>query len=284
MLTLKTIADVRATLTDWRAQDERIAFVPTMGNLHAGHMSLIKEAQSRAKRVVLSIFVNPLQFGKNEDFTDYPSTFDEDSHKLAEIGVDVLFSPDLKEMYPEGSELATWVEVPELSEVLCGSSRPGHFRGVATVVAKLFNIVQPDVALFGEKDYQQLLVIRRMVADLNIPIEIVGIQTVRETDGLAMSSRNGYLSKDERQRAPALYQALCAAQARIEHGDHDFAAIEAAGVKALDAAGFRLDYFQVCRAADIRPAKVGDKEVVILAAAWLGKTRLIDNVRLILKR
>lgn len=279
MLTLKTITEVRTVLAGWRAHDERIAFVPTMGNLHAGHLSLIKKAQSTAKRVIVSIFVNPLQFGKNEDFRDYPSTFEEDIDKLAEIGLDVLFAPELAEMYPEASEPPTWVEVPELSEVLCGVFRPGHFRGVATVVARLFDIVQPDVALFGEKDYQQLLVIRRVVADLNLPIEILGRPTVREPDGLAMSSRNGYLTADQRQRASALYQILCAAQARVKQGGQDFSAIESAGIEALVSAGFRPDYFQVCRARDLRPAKVEDKEVVIMAAAWLGKARLIDNVR-----
>ncbi len=278
MLILKTITAVRDTLSDWRAQGERIAFVPTMGNLHAGHLTLIKEAKARAKRVVSSIFVNPLQFGKNEDFRDYPSTFEEDSHKLAELDVDVIFAPNVTEMYLEGCELATWAEVPELSEVLCGAVRPGHFRGVATVVAKLFNIVQPDVALFGEKDYQQLQVIRRMVADLNIPVEIVGIATVREADGLAMSSRNSYLTPDERHQATVLYQALCTAQARIQQGERDFAGIELRGMETLRADGFRPDYFRVCRPADLSPAGVGETGLVILAAAWLGRARLIDNM------
>jgi pantoate--beta-alanine ligase len=279
MLTLKTIAEVRTVLAGWRAHGERIAFIPTMGNLHAGHLSLVKKAQRTAKRVVVSIFVNPLQFGKNEDFKDYPSTFEEDSDKLAEICLDVLFAPGQAEMYPEKGDLPTWVEVPLLSEVLCGAFRPGHFRGVATVVAKLFNIVQPDVALFGEKDYQQLLLIRRVVEDLNLPIEILAAPTVREPDGLAMSSRNRYLTMDQRRVASALYQTLCTAQARVKQGEHDFHAIESAGIKTLVTAGFTPDYFQLCRAQDLHPAKAGDKEVVIMAAAWLGKARLIDNVR-----
>ncbi|MEW6353361.1 MAG: pantoate--beta-alanine ligase [Pseudomonadota bacterium] len=281
MQTFTTISEIRGAIAAWREQGERIAFIPTLGNLHFGHLTLISEAKQRAKRVVVSIFINPLQFGANEDFANYPRTFREDSRKLAETGVDALFAPSEQEMYPHGQHGA-FIDVPTLSNILCGAHRPGHFRGVATVVAKLFNIIQPQVALFGEKDYQQLQIVRRMTTDLNMPVEIVGVPTVREPDGLAMSSRNAYLNTDERRRAAALYQALRHARTRIEQG-HAVAEVEAEGLAALRAAGFQPDYFQVCRADDLRPAGQGDKDLIILAAAWLGRARLIDNVRASLK-
>ena len=283
MQTLTRITELRSTVAPWRAAGERLAFVPTMGNLHAGHLHLIEQAKQHADRVVASIFVNPLQFGPNEDFSAYPRTFEEDSCKLTEHGVDALFAPSLGEIYPSGSEQATYVEVPGLSGMLCGAYRPGHFRGVATVVNKLFNIVQPQVALFGEKDYQQLQVIRRMVADLALPIEIVGISTVREPDGLALSSRNAYLSPAERAQAPTVYNVLVKAKEALLAGGRDVKAVESAGLANLQAAGFKPDYFRVCRAEDLAPAQPGDSELVILTAAWLGKARLIDNVRCALK-
>jgi pantoate--beta-alanine ligase len=282
MLTATTLGTVRAQLAAWRAQGERIALVPTMGNLHQGHLKLVETAKKQAKRVVVSIFVNPLQFGQNEDFSSYPRTFEEDSRILAANNVDILFAPVLEEMCPEGMATHTKVDVPGLSDVLCGASRPGHFRGVATVVNKLFNIVQPDLAVFGEKDYQQLLIIRRMAKDLAMPIDIVGVPTVREPDGLAMSSRNSYLSAEDRRQAPQLYQALCAVRYQLGKGcDHD-AAVEA-GLGWMRDAGLKPDYLTVRQARDLAPAGAQDRELIILAAAWLGNTRLIDNLRVTLQ-
>jgi pantoate--beta-alanine ligase len=283
MRVVKTIASLRAELAVWRARGERIAIVPTLGNLHQGHLSLVQEAKRRAPCVVVSIFVNPLQFGEGEDYSDYPCTFEEDNCILEENKADILFFPDISEIYPRGTETTTKIEVPGLSHILCGACRPGHFRGVATVVNKLFNIVQPDLALFGEKDYQQLLVIRRMVSDLALPIEIIGMPTVREADGLALSSRNRYLTPMERARAPLLYQTLSRAKSRIESGTRDYPAIENDALLGLQQAGFRPDYFSVRRADDLAPAAQGDTDLVILAAARLGRARLIDNVRLTLQ-
>ena len=253
--------------------------MPTLGNLHEGHLRLITEAKNCAQRVVVSIFINPLQFDDPKDFSAYPSTFEEDRSKLAKNGVDVVFSPEVTEMYPQGMQHHTTVTVPDLSDMLCGAHRPGHFRGVATVVHKLFNIVQPDVALFGEKDYQQLLVIRRMVADLALPLEIVAVPTVREPDGLALSSRNSYLSADERQRAPRLYQVLQQVKARLEQGVGDFPALENDALLALQQGGLRPEYVSVRRALDLAPPGPVDTDLIILAAARLGKARLIDNLR-----
>lgn len=283
MRTLTTIAEMRAQVTVWRARHGRIALVPTMGNLHDGHLALVRQAQQVAEQVVVSIFVNPLQFSPDEDFATYPRTIAEDSGKLAQISPDVLFVPSVQEMYPGSGVTSTWVEVPGLSDILCGAFRPGHFRGVATVVAKLFNIVQPHLALFGEKDYQQLQVIRRMVADLAIPVDILTVPTVRASDGLALSSRNAYLNPEEGQRATRLFRALCAAAARIRQGERDFARLEADAVQDLQEAGFKPDYFRVCRT-DLTPPQQGDQEWVIVAAAWLGKARLIDNLSLSLKQ
>jgi pantoate--beta-alanine ligase len=278
METIDRLADLRARVHDWRTSGERIAFVPTMGNLHAGHLTLIAAARACASRVVASIFVNPLQFGPSEDLDAYPRTLAEDRAGLQAAGCDLLFVPTVSTMYPRGNAAQTGVEVPGLSEILCGASRPGHFRGVATVVCKLFNMVQPDLALFGEKDFQQLLVIRRMVEDLALPVEIVGIPTVREADGLAMSSRNGYLTPDERAQAPALYQALLAARQALLEGV-SIEAVERAAETALTHAGFVPDYIRVRVADDLRPAGPTDRELVILAAAYLGRARLIDNLR-----
>jgi pantoate--beta-alanine ligase len=278
MLKHSSIAGTRAALLDWRRRGERIALVPTMGNLHAGHLHLVERARQVAQHVAVSIFVNPTQFGPNEDYAAYPRTLEADEARLTEAGVDVLFASTADEMYPGGTEGSARVEVPRLSDILCGAFRPGHFTGVATVVAKLFNIVQPDVAVFGEKDYQQLLVVRRMVLDLAMPIEVLSVPTVREPDGLAMSSRNGYLSAEERRRASLLYQALREAKVRIEGGVRDYASVEAGGLSRLRAAGFRPDYFSVRRANDLAAPAPDDAELVVLAAAWLGSTRLIDNL------
>lgn len=280
MQTITTIAALREQLRSWRDNGERIAFVPTMGNLHAGHLHLITEARKRAPRCVASIFVNPLQFGAGEDFQTYPRTLAEDSTQLAAAGVDVLFAPTVDEMYPAGATSQLRVEVGPLGDILCGQSRPGHFTGVATVVAKLFNIVQPDVALFGEKDFQQLLVIRRLVADLSMAVEIVGVATVREAHGLAMSSRNAYLSAAERVRAPLLYQALLTVSERLGQGAENFSELTQTAMTQLQAAGFQPEYVSVRRAADLAEPTRLDSELVVLAAARLGKTRLIDNVKL----
>jgi pantoate--beta-alanine ligase len=277
--TLTTIAAVRERLQDWRRAGLRVAFVPTMGNLHAGHVSLIEAARRHGERFIASIFVNPMQFGPNEDFAHYPRTPREDERMLAAAGCSLMFMPDVAEIYPNGSERATRVEVPGVSRILEGEFRPGHMEGVSTVVAKLFHIVEPDVAVFGEKDFQQLTVIRRMVADLCMPVKIIGAPTVRDRDGLAMSSRNQYLSSEERALAPSIYQALQKAAQRLRAGDVDFASIERAGFQALEKAGFRPDYFSVRNASDLCSATASARELVILTAARIGKARLIDNVQ-----
>mgnify|MGYP003574366423 CR=1 FL=1 len=278
METLTSLAEARACLDAWRARQERIALVPTMGNLHAGHLGLVARARELGGRVVVTLFVNPLQFSPGEDFAAYPRTFEEDQHQLRQAHVDLLFAPAVDEVYPQGPESQTRVEVPGLSDVLCGASRPGHFVGVATLVCKLFNMVQPHWAVFGEKDLQQLLVIRRMVVDLCFPIRIVGVATVREADGLALSSRNAYLSPAERRRAPVLFQSLRQAAEAYQAGT-GVSEVERSGSESLRAAGFLPDYFRVCRSADLGAAVPQDRDLVVLAAAYLGKARLIDNLR-----
>ncbi|HSY08160.1 MAG TPA: pantoate--beta-alanine ligase [Steroidobacteraceae bacterium] len=278
METVTTTAAVRERVRHWRSGGARVAFVPTMGNLHSGHISLIDAARRGAERFVASIFVNPMQFGPNEDFAHYPRTAAKDAEMLAGAGCDLMFMPDAQEIYPDGLERATRVEVPGLSRILCGQFRPGHFEGVATVVAKLFNIVTPDIAVFGEKDFQQLTIIRHMVADMCFPIEIVAAPTVREADGLAMSSRNQYLTAAERKIAPRLYAALQNAVQRLA-ADRDFAAIERAGILELAAAGFQPEYFAVLAARDLSPPRATSQELVVLAAARLGRARLIDNLK-----
>jgi pantoate--beta-alanine ligase len=277
--TVTTIAAVRERVRGWRREGLRVAFVPTMGNLHAGHMSLIEAARRHGERFIASIFVNPMQFGPNEDFAHYPRTPVEDARMLAAAGCSLMFMPDASEIYPYGSERATRVEVPVLSRLLDGEFRPGHFEGVSTVVAKLFHIVEPDLAVFGEKDFQQLTVIRRMVAELCMPIEIVAAPTVRDADGLAMSSRNQYLTVAERALAPKIYATLQAAAQRVRSGEGDFTSIERSGFQALESAGFRPDYFSVRQAADLAPATPAARELVVLTAARLGRSRLIDNVQ-----
>ena len=278
LLTIAALADLRSTIGAWRQAGERVAFVPTMGNLHAGHLDLIAAARQLAPRCVVSIFVNPLQFGVGEDFDAYPRTLQADQQKLAQAGVDLLFAPAVKTIYPTGAAQQTRVEVPGISDILCGASRPGHFVGVATVVCKLFNMVQADLAVFGEKDFQQLMVIRRMVADLAIPIEIVGKATVREADGLAMSSRNGYLSAEQRRTAPQLYRTLQETVARLQQGERDYARLESEAKRALQTAGFRPDYYAIRSALDLESPGDGEIPLVVLAAAYLGTTRLIDNL------
>lgn len=279
MLTVNTLPGLRQTLRDWRGQGLPVAFVPTMGNLHAGHLRLVEEAKKQADRVVVSIFVNPTQFGPNEDYAQYPRTPEADAEKLRAAGADLLYLPGTAELYPAAPAAMAYVEVPGLSDDLCGRFRPGHFRGVATVVLKLFNQVQPDIALFGEKDYQQLTIIRRLVADLDLPVRIQGVPTMREGDGLAMSSRNGYLSAAERRQAAGLYAHLAQAAADIRRGARDFDRIEAERLAALRAGGFLPDYFAVRRQADLASPGPDEQRLVILAAARLGRTRLIDNLQ-----
>lgn len=278
MKVVATVEQLRDQVRRWRATGMSVALVPTMGNLHAGHLELVRLARQLADRCLVTIFVNPLQFGEGEDLASYPRTLETDREKLLSAETDMLFTPSVEEVYPNGQRAQTRVEVPELSDLLCGASRSGHFVGVATVVCKLFNMAQPDLAVFGEKDYQQLLVIRRMVADLALPVKIVGMATAREPDGLARSSRNSYLSKAEREIAPRLYQTLQNTAQAIAAGENDLDSLEASAQAMLRAAGFRLDYYSVRRVADLMPPEGGDQELVVLAAAWLGRPRLIDNL------
>jgi pantoate--beta-alanine ligase len=278
MIQTDSIETLRETLARWRAEGARVAFVPTMGNLHAGHLRLIEVARTQADRVVASIFVNPLQFGPNEDFAAYPRTPEADQAALEAARTDLLFMPDLVTMYPRPLAEMTRVSVPRLGEILEGAHRPGHFDGVTTVVARLFNLVQPEVALFGEKDYQQLCIICRMVEDLGWPVGILSVPTVREADGLAMSSRNRYLSADERARAPLLASTLNDVAERLRAGERDYAALERVAADILDAAGFRSDYFSI-RRPDLGMPGPGDARLILLVAARLGeRTRLIDNL------
>ncbi|WP_416190689.1 pantoate--beta-alanine ligase [Neisseria sp. CCUG12390] len=264
-------------LREWRKTAGKVAFVPTMGNLHEGHLALVREAKKRADNVVVSIFVNRLQFGQGEDFDKYPRTLQQDAGKLAGEGVAVVFAPDEKELYPNVEQRYN-VEPPHLQNELCGKFRPGHFRGVATVVSKLFNIVEADVACFGKKDYQQLAVIKGLVEDLNFNIEIVPVNTGRASDGLALSSRNQYLNEAERAEAPRLYRELQTAAAQLQAGNVAYAQIEQAAVENLTQAGWTVDYVEIRHADSLQVARVGDKDLVVLAAARLGSTRLIDNV------
>lgn len=275
-----SIAELRTYLAAWRQTGQTIAFVPTMGNLHAGHINLVKTAFTVADQVVVSIFVNPLQFGAGEDYQTYPRTLEADCENLITAKTDLLFTPSVTEIYPTGMATSTSIEVPHLSNLLCGAARPGHFIGVATVVNKLFNIVQPHQALFGEKDYQQLLIIKRMVADLYLPIEIIGVPTYREDDGLAMSSRNGYLTLHQRSMAPRLFQILNQLRNQIIAGHQDFAQLESQALANLAAAGFQPDYVSVRNAQTLAIPTIADRDLIVLAAAWLGKTRLIDNIRI----
>lgn len=278
MNTVKTVRELRAAVARARGEGKRIGFVPTMGNLHSGHAALVTKATQRADFVVASIFVNPLQFGANEDLDSYPRTLAADQARLLEAGCNLLFAPTVDEMYPAGTAAQTRVTVAQLSEGLCGASRPGHFEGVATVVNKLFNMVQPDLAVFGEKDYQQLAVIRAMVRDLNMPIQIFGEPTVRDERGLALSSRNGYLSAEQLATAPVVYRTLSTVAEGLARGRRDFSALLNEGKAQLQAAGLRNDYLELRHAVSLRPAQLDDRDLVILVAAYLGTTRLIDNL------
>ncbi len=279
MQSVSEIKSLRSQIKAWRQQGLSIAFVPTMGNLHQGHFSLVERAKTLADKVVVSIFVNPMQFGANEDLDSYPRTLDADKQGLAEIGTALVFTPTVDVMYPNGLAVQSYVDVPDISMGYCGGTRPGHFKGVATVVTKLFNMVQPDFACFGEKDFQQLQVIRAMVRDLSMPIEIIGVPTQREVSGLAMSSRNGYLSEQEKNTAKVLYQTLLNASQSLEQGNKAFDAIELEAKQALEQAGLKPDYFAIAEKDNLKPATLETKEFVILAAAFLGKVRLIDNLQ-----
>jgi pantoate--beta-alanine ligase len=279
MQTVTTIEAVRAHVRAWRAARLRVALVPTMGNLHAGHSSLLEAARERAARVVASIFVNPLQFGPSEDFAGYPRTLAEDQQLLRDAHCDLLFAPSIGELYPDQGTQQTVVSVRGLTDILCGPFRPGHFDGVATVVAKLFGIVTPDLAVFGEKDLQQLMVIRRMTLDLSLPVEVIGAPTVRASDGLALSSRNRYLDEDERARAPAIYRALSATVNALRAGDRNYAALERQGWVALERAGMKPDYFTILSGRDLSNPTPALQDLVVLTAARLGRARLIDNLR-----
>ena len=275
MKIIHTIQELR----DWRREAGSVAFVPTMGNLHEGHLALVREAAKRADNVVVSIFVNRLQFGQGEDFDRYPRTLEQDAAKLAGEGVAVLFAPSEQELYPNVAQQYN-VEPPNLQNELCGAFRPGHFRGVATVVAKLFNIVEPDYACFGKKDYQQLVILQGMAADLNFRVEIVPVDIGRAADGLALSSRNQYLSEAERKQAPQLYRELQAIARAVENGNRNYAALEQQAAANLKQAGWQVDYVEIRHAGNLQVAHVGDSELVVLAAARLGNTRLIDNVEI----
>lgn len=281
MNTVKTVRELRAAVARARSEGKRIALVPTMGNLHSGHTALVTKATQRADFVVASIFVNPLQFGPNEDLATYPRTLAADQEKLLQAGCHLLFTPTVEEMYPHGMADQTIVRVPVVSEGLCGGSRPGHFDGVSTVVSKLFNMVQPDIAIFGQKDFQQLAVISALVRDLNMPIQIIGEPTVRAADGLALSSRNGYLTEAERVTAPELYRVIKQIGAALHNGEKNYPQLLEAGKKALEAAGLRPDYLEIRQAVSLRPAAPEDQDLVVLGAAFLGKTRLIDNLHLV---
>jgi len=276
MITTSVISTIREHVNAWRQKGETVAFVPTMGNLHRGHIALVEQARKRADHVVVSIFVNPMQFGPNEDLDGYPRTLAQDSDKLIAAEVELLFTPTPDIIYPKGLTQQTFIEVPDIGDELCGTSRPGHFRGVATIVAKLFNIVQPDIALFGRKDFQQLMIIKTMVEDLSMPINVIGIDTIREESGLAMSSRNDYLTAEEKQKAATLRRAIETIIDAIQQGGETPKTIEKA-TEMLINAGFTPDYLELRNAHTLRKASATDNDLVVIAAAYLGKARLIDN-------
>lgn len=278
MKSLTTVNDLRTLRSEWNKQGKVVGFVPTMGNLHNGHIQLVRAAKAKCDVMVVSIFVNPMQFGKNEDLDNYPRTLDADREKLEAEGVAAVFLPSVAEMYPRGLEQQTVIDVPGISDILCGASRPGHFRGVATIVCKLFNMVAPDIAFFGEKDFQQLQVIRQMVKDLSMNLRIVGVATEREASGLAMSSRNGYLTAAERETAPQLYKLLSAMKADVLAGKNDYTALTESYVNKINLAGFRTDYLAIKDATDLTDAHADTVNLVILVAVYLGSTRLIDNI------
>lgn len=279
MQSITEIKSLRSQIKAWRQAGLSIALVPTMGNLHLGHFSLVEKAKMMADKVVVSIFVNPMQFGANEDLDNYPRTLDEDKRGLADLETDIVFTPSVETIYPNGLAAQSFVDVPDISLGYCGGSRPGHFRGVATVVTKLFNLVQPDYACFGEKDFQQLQVIKTMARDLSIPVEVIGVSTMREVSGLAMSSRNGYLSNEQKNSATALFKVLNNCAEQLKSGNTDFATLEETAKQSLQQAGLKPDYFSIAQRDTLKAATLDDNKFVILAAAYLGSVRLIDNLQ-----
>jgi pantoate--beta-alanine ligase len=279
MQSITEIKSLRSQIKAWRQVGLSVALVPTMGNLHQGHFSLVEKAKTMADKVVVSIFVNPMQFGENEDLDSYPRTLNADKQGLAELGTDIVFTPSVETIYPNGLGAQSYVDVPDISMGYCGGSRPGHFKGVATVVTKLFNLVQPDFACFGEKDFQQLQVIRTMVRDLSIPVEVVGVATTREVSGLAMSSRNGYLSDQQKTTAANLFKTLAECATQLRAGQSDFSALCQQAKQTLNNAGLIADYFEIAQRDTLKSATVDDEQLVILAAAYLGNVRLIDNLQ-----
>lgn len=278
MQTVTTIKELRERLQAERRAGKRIGLVPTMGNLHQGHLRLVEAAVENADFVVASIFVNPLQFGPTEDLERYPRTLEQDQAQLRAFGCDLLFAPQEQEIYPQGRDGQSFVEVPGISDLYCGATRPGHFRGVTTIVNKLFNLIQPDVAVFGRKDYQQLHVINRMVEDLSMPVALIGVGTERADNGLALSSRNGYLTAAELAIAPKLYATLQSLAKALEEGGADYPALIEQAQSDLEKAGFMRDYIHILRRSDMLAASAEDRELVIIAAAYLGAARLIDNI------
>lgn len=278
MQVISSKEELQELLKGWRHHDEHVALVPTMGNLHSGHTTLVELARENAERVVVSVYVNPTQFGEGEDFEDYPRTLERDTRRLKQVKADVLFVPADETVYPFGHDCATVVSVPGLTENFCGASRPGHFDGVTTVVARLFALVQPDVAVFGQKDYQQQLVIRYMTEDLGLPIRIITAETARDDDGLAMSSRNQYLNDEERAIAPQLYNALSDIGSALQSGKRNYEELEKTAIERLETAGFGIDYVAVRRAQNLASPDRDCDELVVLAAVHLGKARLIDNI------
>ena len=275
-----SVVELRQYVNHWKDHDQSIAFIPTMGNLHAGHISLIEKGQALCDRTICSIFVNPMQFGPNEDWDHYPRSLEADIEKLLAAGCDLVYLPTASELYPEGLDRISQVEVTDLTDDYEGKHRPGHFTGVATVVLKLFNIVRPDVSVFGKKDYQQFRVISKMVEDFNLDVQIIGQETTREVSGLASSSRNQYLDATQLDTAAEIYRQLRAAATRIEQGERDYPALEKAAIEQLDGAGFKTDYFVVCNAETLRPASAEDRDLVILVTAAMGATRLLDNIEI----
>jgi len=279
MQSITEIKSLRSQIKAWRQAGLSVALVPTMGNLHRGHFSLVEKAKTLADKVVVSIFVNPMQFGANEDLDNYPRTLNEDKQSLAELETDIVFTPSVETIYPNGLGAQSFVDVPDISLGYCGGSRPGHFRGVATIVTKLFNLVQPDYACFGEKDFQQLQVIKTMARDLSIPVEVIGVPTMREVSGLAMSSRNGYLSEAQKTTATVLFKTLNTCAEQLKSGEKDFVKLESLAKQSLEQAGLKPDYFEIAQRDTLKTATLKDTKFVILAAAYFGNVRLIDNIQ-----
>lgn len=273
-----SVVELRQYAQHWKDHHESIAFIPTMGNLHTGHLSLIEKGQSLCDRTICSIFVNPMQFGANEDFNHYPRTLDQDLQHLKDIGCDLVYLPTASELYPEGLEHITHIQVTDLADHWEATHRPGHFTGVATIVLKLFNIVKPNVSVFGKKDFQQYRVIQKMVSDLNLDVEIIGSETTREPSGLATSSRNQYLNVDQKEIASLIFKTLQSTAERIKAGEKDYSSLEIEAIDLLNRAGFSTDYFKICNSTTIEPAAVDDKKLVILVTAAMGETRLLDNI------